>query len=286
MAFKKLLVTGARGMLGRDLVPYLSAKGYQVFPSSTEYLDVLATEDTIRQKLEAVEPEVVIHCGAYTNVDGAERDPDLAMAVNKDGTHKLAMATQAVGAIFIYISTDFVFDGLKGAPYTPADRPNPINTYGLSKHYGELMVLERLEAFYIIRTSWLYGIHNRNFVQFVLESARQGNPVPAVRDWIGSPTWTGSLSVAIETLMNSGAYGIYHAADAGEVSRYEQAVAICRAAGLSPDHIRPVSSSELDLAANRPQYSVLACPDLAIPHWETSLQAYLEQYKQLNRVGG
>lgn len=271
-------------MLGRDVVSYLSAKGYEVFPSSTDYLDLLATEETITGKLEAVEPEVVIHCAAYTNVDGAEREPDLAMAINKDGTYKLAMAARELGAIFIYVSTDFVFDGLKGEPYTPADRPNAINAYGLSKHYGELMVSEHLESFYIVRTSWLYGIHNRNFVQFVLESARQGNTVRAARDWIGSPTWTGSLAVAIETLMNSGAFGIYHAADAGEVSRYEQALAICQAAGLSTDHVVPIRGEELNLPANRPQYTVLDCPGLAVPNWETSLQAYLEQYKQLNRV--
>lgn len=280
MAFKNIVVTGASGMLGKDLVPYLRAKGYDVRPSTTQYMSVLETSDSIRQKLEALEPEVVIHCGAYTNVDGAEREPDLAMAVNKDGTQKLALAAQDLGAIFIYISTDFVFDGLKNAPHEPQDRPNPINTYGLSKYYGELIVSELLETYYIVRISWTYGIHKRNFVQTVLDSARSGTPMDVVTDWIGSPTWTGSVCTGLEALMNSGAFGTYHLADQAVVSRYQQAQAICAAAGLSCDHIRPITSDELSLAANRPRFSALACPGLAVPHWETALHAYLEQYHQ------
>lgn len=284
MGFKKVLVTGSNGMLGSDLVPFLRAKGYEVLAVTRDTIDMLSTQEEMQQTLETLTPEVIIHAAAYTNVDGAEREPDLAMAINKDGTQKLAMAAQAIGAIFVYISTDFVFDGLKQAPYNPNDRPNPINTYGLSKYYAELIISELLEEYYIIRTSWLYGIHGRNFVQFVLESARQGTPVKAVTDWVGSPTWTGSLCTAIENIFNTGIYGTYHAADAGQLSRYEQARQICQAAGLSPEHVQPIPNSELPLAANRPTYSVLACPQLAVPSWETTLHAYLEQYKQANRI--
>lgn len=280
MAFKNIVVTGANGMLGRDLVPYLQAKGYTVFPSTSQQMNLMETSQSMQDKLEPFQPEIIVHAAAYTNVDGAESEPDLAMLINKDGTRNLAEAAQALNAIFIYISSDFVFDGLKRTPYEPSDRPNPISTYGLSKYYGELMVSELLESYYIVRTSWLYGIHNRNFVQHVLDTARVGGTINAVSDWTGSPTWTGSLCVAIETLMNSGQYGTYHAADAGSVSRYEQAKAICVAAGLSPDHVRPVSARELNLAAARPEYSVLACPHLSIPSWETALHAYLEQYRQ------
>lgn len=280
MAFKNIVVTGARGMLGQDLIPWLRAKGYDVFPFTRDMMSLLETGESMREKLEPVAPEVIIHAAAYTNVDGAEREPDLAMAVNKDGTQKLALVAKELGAIFVYISTDYVFDGLKHSPYEPQDRPNPINTYGLSKFYGELMVSELLEEYYIIRTSWLYGIHNRNFVQWVLDTARVGTPATIATDWIGTPTWTGSLCAAIDTVMTSGAYGAYHAADAGEVSRYDQAVGICRAAGLSADHIRPVTTQELNLAANRPLYSALASTGLSVPRWDTALQAYLEQYRQ------
>lgn len=281
MAFKNIVVTGAKGMLGQELVPYLRAKGYDVHPTSSAYLNMLETTESMRDKLEPFHPEIIIHAGAYTSVDGAERDPDLAMAINKDGTQKLALAAQELGAILMYISTDYVFDGLKQKPYEPTDRPNPINTYGLSKYYGELMVSELLEAYYVVRTSWTYGIHKNNFVQWVLESARSGTEISVATDWVGSPTWIGSLCSAIETLMTSGAYGIHHVADAGEISRYDQALTICRAAGMSGENIRPVHNKDLNLQANRPQYSVLATPGLSTPSWETALQAYLEQYRQL-----
>jgi dTDP-4-dehydrorhamnose reductase len=181
----------------------------------------------------------------------------------------------------MYISTDYVFDGLKqDGPYQPADRPNPINTYGLSKYYGELMLSELLEEYYIVRTSWLYGIHKKNFVQWVLESARAGTEIRVAEDWAGTPTWTGNLCVALENLMTSGQFGTHHAADQGVTSRFDQAQAICRTMGLSGGHIRPITLNELDLPANRPPYSPLDCPTLAVPSWETGLQGYLAQYKQ------
>lgn len=280
MGLKKIVVVGASGMLGRELVGHFKAKGYEVYPTTSDYLSLLQTEEQMREKLEPFQPEVVIQCAAFTNVDGAERDPDLAMAVNKDGTNKLGLATQSLGAIFIYISTDYVFDGLKQEPYLPTDRPNPINTYGLSKYYGELLTSEQIESYYIIRTSWLYGIYRNNFVQWVLDQARQGGEVKAATDWIGTPTWTGNLVVAIENIMTSGRYGTYHAADSGVISRYEQALQICRMAGLSEETVRKVESVELDLPANRPHYSPLACPGLSVPSWETGFQAYLAQYQQ------
>lgn len=284
MGFERIMVTGASGMLGRDLVPYLEAKGYQVTAMARRDLDLLGTTDHIAETVLNAQPQIIIHAAAYTDVDGAENDPELAMAVNKDGTRKLALAAREVDAIMVYVSTDFVFDGLKHTPYTPSDKPNPVNTYGLSKHYGELMVSELMDTYYVVRTSWVYGVHKRNFVQFVLESARQGREVKAAEDMVGSPTWTGSLSTALEKIMTSGAFGIYHAGDAGIVSRYEQARTICHAAGLSSDHIRPVRASELPLKANRPLYSALDCGDLAVPSWETAFHAYLEQYKSLRHA--
>jgi dTDP-4-dehydrorhamnose reductase len=278
MPFGKILVTGASGMLGQDLIPYLQAKGYDVAGTTTTELNLLETADSIRAKVMRLHPQIIIHAAAYTNVDGAEADPELAMAINNDGTQKLALVARELGAIFAYISTDYVFDGLKTEPYTVEDRPNPINTYGLSKYYGEVILSELLEEYYIIRTSWLYGIHGKNFVRFVLESARQGRTVSIVDDQYGSPTWTGTLSHLIERIVTSGAYGTYHASDAGRVSRYEQALTICKSAGLSQDHIRPIPSTEFSQPANRPQSSALDCGELPIASWETALQSYLTQY--------
>jgi len=277
MAFKNILVTGAQGLLGQELVPYLNAKSYHVTPFNSKQMNLLESSESMLEKLEPHSPEVIIHCAAYTNVDGAEREPELAMAVNKDGTKNLVLAAQELGAILMYISTDYVFDGLKGEPYHPQDRPNPINTYGLSKYYGELILSEMMETYYVVRTSWLYGIHRDNFVQRVIESARAGNQIQAAEDWVGSPTWVGNLGPALETLMNSGRYGTYHAADGGAISRYRQAQVICRAVGLSSEHVRPVTIKELDLPANRPHFTALDCPGLEVPSWETGLQGYLAQ---------
>ncbi len=280
MGFKNIVVVGASGMLGRELTTHLKGKGYQVFGTTSETLSLLLTVDQMKEKLEPFQPDVVIQCAAFTNVDNAEREPDLAMAVNKDGTQKLGAACQSLGAIFAYISTDYVFDGLKGAPYLPTDRPNPINTYGLSKYYGELLISEQLEHYYIIRTSWLFGIHRNNFVQWVLDQARQNGEVKATVDWVGTPTWTGNLAVAIENIIQSGEFGTHHAADAGVISRYDQALKICKMAGLSDAHIVRVENADLELPANRPLCTPLACPTIAVPSWETGFHAYLSQYEQ------
>ncbi len=278
MAFRKILVIGASGMLGRDLTAHLDAMGYEVSGLSSRDFNLLHPIDRLTRTAALHEPEVIIHCAAYTDVDGAEKDPELATAINKDGTRKSAVIARDLGAIFAYISTDYVFDGLKGGPYTVDDSPNPVNQYGLSKYYGELMVKEILDTAYIVRTSWLYGMHKRNFVQFVLDGARQGRPMRIVNDWTGSPTWTGSLSHLIEQIVTSGAFGTYHAADRGSVSKYDQALAVCKAAGLSATHIEPASWKDFSFLARRPSMSVLDPGELAVPSWETSLHAYLEQY--------
>jgi dTDP-4-dehydrorhamnose reductase len=280
MAFRRILVTGASGMLGQDLIPYLKAKGYDVTGVSSKEMNLLGTAEVIQKTIDEAAPEIIIHPAAMTNVDEAEKSPELAMAINKDGTRKLVEAARQAGAIFVYVSTDFVFDGNKGAPYTPQDRPNPINAYGLSKYYGELMVSELLEEYYIVRTSWLYGLHRNNFVQSVIEAARQGREIKAATDLVGSPTWTGSLSQAIERIMTSGAFGTYHGCDVGSISRYDQARAICSMLGLSPDHVQKVTTAELPLIARRPAYSAMAVGDLPMPSWETSFQTYFTLYQQ------
>ncbi len=280
MAFHNFLVTGANGMLGQDLVTYLKGKGYSVTGLSHQELDLLKPLDELKRTIARYEPEIIIHSAAYTNVDGAERDPELAMTINKDGSRKIAVIARDLGCILGYVSTDFVFDGAQNIPYTPEDRPNPVNAYGLSKYYGELMVKELLDSYYIMRTSWLYGVHRHNFVQYILEGARQGNPLTIVNDWRGSPTWTGSLSHMIEQLVTSGAFGTYHMVDEGAESKYTQALAICESAGLSTNHITPASYKDFSFSARRPIYSVLDSGTLATPHWKTSLQAYLQQYFQ------
>jgi dTDP-4-dehydrorhamnose reductase len=278
MALSRILVTGANGMLGTELTQYLAAKGYQVTGVTSQQFNLLHSLDSLRPVVEAADPQVILHAAAYTNVDGAEHQPELAMAINKDGTQKVAQLAQDVGAMMALISTDYVFDGQAHRPYQTTDRPHPINQYGWSKYYGELMVTERMETYYIIRTAWLYGIHRSNFVQFVLDAVRQGQDLNIVSDQIGSPTWTGSLCAQIETILLSGLFGVYHATDCGAVSRFELARSICELAGLSSDHIRPISQAAFRQAATRPAYSALDVGELPAPSWQTSLHAYFQQY--------
>jgi len=260
------------------------AKGYQVTGVNSQQFNLLHPIDTLRENLVAADPHIIVHAAAYTQVDQAEREPELAMAVNKDGTRKLALLTKELGCLFALISTDYVFNGQQQRPYKSSDKPNPISTYGWSKYYAELMVSELLEEYYIIRTGWLYGIYGNNFVQFILDSVRQGRELGIVSDQVGGPTWAGSLCTQIETIISpsglGGRYGIYHAVDSGSVSRYQQAQVICKVAGLSPGHIQPVSSQNFPQAAQRPAYSVLDPQELHVPHWETSLQAYFEHYRK------
>lgn len=274
----KILLTGATGMLGKELNAYLSSKGFEILTPDSTALNLLETLESLQEKIEAQQPDLILHTAALTNVDDAELHPDLAMAINKDGTRKLALVTRQLKCPLAMISTDYVFDGTLKRPYEPSDRPNPINTYGLSKLYGELMLTELLEKYYIIRTSWLYGIHGKNFVQFVLEAARHGREISIVNDQTGSPTWTGSLCPQIESIITSGEFGTYHAADEGHITRFEQAQAICELAGLSPDHIQAIPSKDFQQPAKRPAFSALACEKTAPPHWKDSLQKFIQQY--------
>lgn len=271
-------------MLGSHLVSYLTAKGYEVIAMSRSDLDLLGTEEAIKTAVLKHEPQLIIHSAAMTNVDAAEQDPELAMAINKDGTRKLVLAAKEAGAIMAYISTDYVFDGLKDAPYTIDDRPNPVNTYGLSKYYGELQVTELMEMFYIIRVSLVYGIQRNNYMQFVLDSALSNKPIKAATDIISCASWTGGLCATIENIIKSGAFGVYHACDSGSLSRYDRAMSICQLAGLPTSGIEAVTSDDLPLKANRPRYTTLDCSPLAIPDWETSFYGYLEEYKQKTGV--
>jgi dTDP-4-dehydrorhamnose reductase len=278
MGFSRIWVTGAQGSLGQELIPFLKAKGYQVEGSTSQSLNLLEPQEAITRKIASFAPEIIIHTAAMTQVDKAQLEPDLAMAINKVGTQKIALAANDVGAILCYVSTDYVFDGQTQTPYGTDVKPNPINTYGWSKYYGELMVQELCDTFYIVRTSWLYGVNGNNFVQFVLDAARQGRSVNIVNDQWGSPTWTGSLCHNIEKIVTSGGFGLYHGSDSGVITRYDQALHICKAAGLSADCIKPVSNAVFEQPAPRPTFTALDPTPLSVPRWETAFEAFLTQY--------
>lgn len=285
----RVFVTGAQGMLGQDLVPVLKAAGDEVIPSGTRpnaapgyvQLDITDLEATKRALLEA-RPDVVINCAAYTNVDGAEADPDAAYRVNALGTWNLALACQEAGAAMLQVSTDYVFDGMKGSAYDEYDSPNPRSVYGRSKYAGEQHVQQVLDRFYIVRTAWLYGHHGKNFVETILKAAAERPELKVVNDQWGCPTWTRDLAEAISRIVRSERYGIYHATGQGECTWMDFARKIVEMGGLTTP-VLPQTTEELNRPAPRPKYSVLQNRALkligppSIPAWEESLKRYVMQ---------
>ncbi len=257
-----ILITGAQGMLGSDLVPRLRE---QVAPAELIAVDIdgldITVEDQVREKVNAIRPAVIINCAAYTDVDGCESERDLAFRVNAHGPGLLARAAVECRSLLVHISTDFVFDGTKGTPYTEQDEPNPVSAYGESKLAGEQAVRALGPEHLIVRTAWLYGRHGRNFVETILRLAEGRDELSAVTDQTGSPTWTVQLASAIEALLRTGGRGTYHAVGRGECTRYEWAGEILRLAG-KPRRLVPATTEEFPRPARRPAYSALGCEKL------------------------
>lgn len=275
----RVLVTGARGMLGQDLVPVLSEHGHEVCAYSRAELDVTDLA-SVRVALERDRPDVVIQCAAFTDVDGAETRVEEAFRVNALGTQTVALGCQAHGVPLLYVSTDYVFDGTLARPYRESDAPNPQSVYGQSKLAGEQAVQQLLNQFYIVRTSWLYGRGGKNFVDTMRRLGREKPELAVVADQHGSPTWTVALSHAIAALIATGRYGIYHATGQGETTWQGLAQGVLALEGLSTP-VKPLTTAELGRPAPRPARSVLENLNLRLagvpplPSWEESLAAYL-----------
>ena len=269
----KVLVTGATGMLGSDLCPMLEDAGFDVIETTIEELDI-TDEQNVKDLLNDVKPDYVIHCAAYTNVDKAEEEPDKAENVNGTATKYIARACKANEAVLIYISTDYVFDGTKNTPYVPGDKTNPINAYGLSKLHGEQAVEENCDRYYILRTSWLYGHHGKNFVETMISLADKPE-VKVVNDQIGCPTWTVDLADAIISFIDEDPeYGIYHACGGGSTTWYDFAKEIYNQAGLNVN-LKPCTTEEFPRQAKRPKYSIMDNDGL-LRDWKLALKEYLE----------
>lgn len=275
----KIVVTGARGMLGQDLVPILREYGHEVVALGRAELDV-TDGAAIRRMLEREVPQLVVQSAAYTNVDGCETNRLEAFSVNAHATRMLAIGCQYLEAPLLYVSTDYVFDGTSTRPYLEADNTNPQSVYGQSKLAGELAVKELLNRFFIVRTSWLYGRHGKNFVETMRKLGREKPELSVVADQVGSPTWTVPLSHAIAQLVERGLYGTYHVTGQGHTSWHGFTEAILAAEGLKTP-VRPISTAELGRPAPRPAYSVMENMNLALagvaplPSWQESLEAYL-----------
>jgi dTDP-4-dehydrorhamnose reductase len=274
----KVLVTGAHGQLGQDLLSVMNGR-YQCLGLSRRQLDICDTKQ-VRTIVSRFQPDVVIHAAAYTAVDKAERDVEEAFRVNVLGTRNVAAAVREVGAKFCYISTDYVFDGTAAKPYQEHDRPRPLNVYGESKLAGEVLAAAMVENHFIVRTSWLYGASGPNFVTTMLRLAKQQEEISVVGDQIGSPTYTQDLARTLAEIVRTDAYGIYHAANGGACSWYQFAQAIFHDAGTDVK-LRPCTTAEFPRPAQRPKNSVLGGSTLVdrgfspLRPWRAALQDYL-----------
>ena len=274
----KVLVFGARGMLGKDLVPALSVK-HQVLARDIEDLDI-ADQQRVQKEIETLRPQVVVNAAAYTDVDGCEAKRELAFSVNAEGARNIAAGCAASNARMIHLSTDYVFDGTSSAPYREEDPPNPLNVYGASKLQGERQIREVLENHLIIRTEWLFGRHGKNFVDTILRLAAQQEELRVVNDQRGAPTFTKDLSWAIEKLLEKEAKGILHITNSGSCTWFEFARQILRDKGYDHVQVIPISSEELARPAKRPANSVMDCrryeklTGRMMRTWQEALQEY------------
>jgi len=254
-ARRRVLVTGASGMLASDLSPLLAAAGWEIFARPKSDLDI-ADAGSVSRALRELRPDVVVNCAAFTKVDACETDPR-AFEVNGAAVANLADACGHVAAQLVQISTDFVFDGAKQAPYVEDDPVNPLSAYGRSKRAGEEAAL-RLPGSLVVRASWLFGRSGWNFIEAILRQVESGRKsLEVVVDQIGRPTATTDLSEAILALLDAGASGVYHFANRGEVSWNDFAREILWLAGRSEVEVDATTSDKLARPAPRPPYSVL-----------------------------
>ncbi|MCL2797666.1 MAG: dTDP-4-dehydrorhamnose reductase [Firmicutes bacterium] len=281
---KKILVTGANGQLGYDVVKRLSADGFDVRGvdiGDFDITDAAQTENFIR----SFEPDVVVHCSAYTAVDKAESEPELCGKANAFGAENIARACRALNASMVYISTDYVYGGTGESPIEATEAPAPLSVYGRTKLEGEEACKKLLKKLYIIRTSWVFGKNGGNFVKTMLNLGRERDSLNVVCDQIGSPTYTVDLADFIAFIIRSGKYGTYHFTNEGFCSWYDFAREIFRLSGISTA-VKAVPTSEYKTVAKRPLNSRLSKKSVfdagypAIPTWQDALERYLEEIRQ------
>lgn len=273
----RLLVTGARGMLGSDLVRLLVSR-HEVEGVDIQEFDI--TSPSAIPEIEQRKPDRVIHLAAYTDVDGCESQVEKSYSVNTLGTRHIALACQKLNVPMLYLSTDYIFDGTKGLPYYEWDAPNPRSVYGKSKWAGEQEIQQYLTHFFIVRTSWLVGKKGNNFVDTILKLAREKETLDVVNDQRGSPTFTVDLAQAIVWLIEQDAFGIYHVTNSDDCTWFDFAGEIVRKAGLKT-HVHSTDSQTYKRPAERPSYSVLAnfayqsLGGPSMSSWQSALNNYL-----------
>ncbi|MCO5314725.1 MAG: dTDP-4-dehydrorhamnose reductase [Solirubrobacterales bacterium] len=278
----KVLVLGARGMLGSDVLAAADTAGHEVQGYGHGELDVTDLE-ALRRRFSREAPDAVVNCAAWTDVDGAEDDPDGAMAVNGTGAANAAAASAEIGARTLYVSTDYVFDGEKGSDYVETDPVSPINVYGRTKAAGEQATVAANRRSWIVRSSWLFGLNGPNFVDTMLRLGSSTGQALVVRDQVGSPTWTWHLANGLVRLLDSDAYGVHHMAATGSCSWYEFAREIFARAKLDVTTLS-ATTEMLGRKAPRPAWSALTSENrhvIELPSWQEGLAGYLKQLEDV-----
>ena len=281
----KILITGATGQLGHDCVEECRARGHEVNGVSSK-LFPLSDENVMRAVLEAVEPDAILHAAAYTAVDKAEDEPSLCRKVNAAGTEILARLARERDTKLLYISTDYVFPGTGDTPYETNALTAPHNVYGASKLAGEEAVQQHLENYFIVRISWVFGAHGKNFVKTLLDLAKTHKSLSIVADQIGSPTYTRDLAPLLADMLESEKYGIYHATNEGFCSWAKFAAEIFRQAGKDVN-VTSVPSHMYPTKAVRPKNSRLSKKSLdeagfhRLPTWQDAVGRFLEELKEV-----
>ena len=280
----KILITGATGQLGYDCVKEFRARGHEVHGVSSE-LFPLSDENVMRAVIEATEPDAILHAAAYTAVDKAEDEPARCRLINAAGTEILARLARERDAKLLYVSTDYVFPGTGDAPHETNELTAPHNVYGASKLAGEEAVQQHLEKYFIVRTSWVFGAHGKNFVKTMLELATTHKSLSIVADQIGSPTYTRDLAPLLVDMLESEKYGIYHATNEGFCSWAKFAAEIFRQAGADVN-VTSVPTHSYPTKAVRPLNSRLSKQSLdaagfrRLPPWQDAVARYIEELRQ------
>lgn len=278
-----ILVTGANGQLGFDVVKELNKRNVECLGIGKEQLEI-TDEKAVNEYIIKLNPECVIHCAAYTAVDKAEEESEICYGVNVCGTENIAKACKKVNAKMIYISTDYIFDG-QGKDFFEVGGPiNPLSVYGKSKYEGELRVKENLDKYFIVRISWVFGVNGNNFIKTMIRLGKEKESLNVVCDQIGSPTYTADLAPLLCNMATGEKYGVYHATNEGTCSWAEFATMIMKKAELNCK-INPIPTSEYKTKARRPLNSRLSKKSLEngdfglLPRWEDALDRYLTEIK-------
>ena len=281
----RVLVTGAKGQLGSDLLCELSKRNIESVGIDIDDLDITdaaATKRVIEKINNDAKIDAIIHCAAYTAVDAAEDNEALVTKINAEGTKNIAEVAKTLDVAMMYISTDYVFDGEGERPWEPDDKRAPLNVYGMAKYKGELYVEELLKKYFIVRISWVFGLHGNNFIKTMIRLGKERGAVSVVNDQIGSPTYTPDLSRLLADMIVTDKYGRYHATNEGLCSWYDFAVEIFKLKQTKLDvAVTPVSSDAFPVKAKRPHNSRMDKSKLTengfelLPPWQDALGRYL-----------